>query len=75
MKSVHSSEAAPYWQPVEHSQTLNERKDNGGAQYDHPPLRSRERQKENTICLTVDEKLCFTHLGHKVFIYFAKFYR
>lgn len=33
MKSVHSSKAAPYRQPVEHSQALNEGQDNGGAQY------------------------------------------
>lgn len=31
MKSVHSSEAAPYRQPVEQSQALNEGQDNGGA--------------------------------------------
>lgn len=33
MKSVHSSEAAPYRRPVEQSQELNERQDNGGAQH------------------------------------------
>lgn len=33
MKSVHSSKAAPYRQPVEQSQALNEGQDNGGAQY------------------------------------------
>lgn len=33
MKSVHSSKAAPYRQPVEQSQALNEGRDNGGAQY------------------------------------------
>lgn len=31
MKSVHSSEAAPYRRPVEQSQGLNEREDNGGG--------------------------------------------
>lgn len=33
MKSVHSSKAAPYRQPVEQSQALNEGQDNGGTQY------------------------------------------
>lgn len=33
MKSVHSSKAALYRQPVEQSQALNEGQDNGGAQY------------------------------------------
>lgn len=33
MKSVHSSKAAPYRQPAEQSQGLNEGQDNGGAQY------------------------------------------
>lgn len=32
MKSVHSSKAAPYRQPVEQRQALNEGRDNGGAQ-------------------------------------------
>lgn len=32
MKSVHSSKAAPYRQPVEQSQSLNEGQDNGVAQ-------------------------------------------
>lgn len=33
MKSVHSSKAAPYRQPVKQSQALNGGQDNGGAQY------------------------------------------
>lgn len=38
-----------------------------GLSIKHLPLRTRrDRQKENTICLTVGEELSFTHLGYKV---------
>lgn len=39
-----------------------------GLSIKHLPLRTREtdRQKENTICLTVGEVLSFTYLGYKV---------
>ncbi len=60
MKSVHSSKAAPFWQPVEQSQKLNEGQDNGGTQCWTPPIENwRERQKESTICLTLGEELSF----------------
>lgn len=35
-----------------------------GLSIKHLPLR--DRQKENTICLTVGEELSLTHLGYKV---------
>lgn len=76
MKSVHSSKAAPYRQPVEQSQAVNEGQDNGGALYWTPPIENwRDGQKGNTICLTVGEELSFYPPRLQSFIYCAKFYR
>lgn len=37
-----------------------------GLRIKTPPIENRrDRQKENTICLTVAEELSFTHLGYK----------
>lgn len=76
MKSVHSSKAAPYRQPVKQSQALNGGQDNGGAQYWNPPIEDwRDRQKVNTICLTAGEEFSFSPPRLQSFICCAKLYR
>lgn len=68
MKSVHSSEAAPYRQPVKQSQALNGGQDNGVANYWKPSHWGLERQtKKWTPSVWLRVKSClFPHLDYRV---------